>query len=200
MAGSYVTENTVTGTTLDGLALPISNNPGSYWAGLLNITVGATPSGGASFDAFCIDPAQYANNGLGDYSVSSGLGSFTNATWISNLYSNSFSTSTGDANRAAAFQLALWELAAGTGDLSGLPVQISAATNPTVVGYAQDMITSAKAGPGSAQYSFSLYASATAQDYLVANVIAVPEPETYAMLLAGLGLMGFTVRRRRASN
>ena len=25
----------------------------------------------------------------------------------------------------------------------------------------------------------------------------VPEPETYAMMLAGLGLMGFTVRRRR---
>ena len=26
---------------------------------------------------------------------------------------------------------------------------------------------------------------------------AVPEPETYAMLLAGLGLMGFVARRRR---
>ena len=30
-------------------------------------------------------------------------------------------------------------------------------------------------------------------------VSAVPEPETYAMLLAGLGLMGFTARRRKAS-
>ena len=28
-------------------------------------------------------------------------------------------------------------------------------------------------------------------------VTAIPEPETYAMLLAGLGLMGFVVRRRR---
>ena len=27
----------------------------------------------------------------------------------------------------------------------------------------------------------------------------VPEPETYAMLLAGLGLMGAVVRRRRAT-
>jgi hypothetical protein len=25
----------------------------------------------------------------------------------------------------------------------------------------------------------------------------IPEPETYAMLLAGLGLMGFVARRRR---
>ncbi|UJP00688.1 MAG: FxDxF family PEP-CTERM protein [Nitrosomonas sp.] len=31
------------------------------------------------------------------------------------------------------------------------------------------------------------------------NVTPVPEPETYAMLLAGLGLIGFTVRRRKAA-
>jgi PEP-CTERM motif len=30
-----------------------------------------------------------------------------------------------------------------------------------------------------------------------ASVAAVPEPETYAMLLAGLGLLGFVARRRR---
>ncbi|MBI4936821.1 MAG: FxDxF family PEP-CTERM protein [Nitrosomonadales bacterium] len=28
------------------------------------------------------------------------------------------------------------------------------------------------------------------------SIAAVPEPETYAMLLAGLGLLGFTARRR----
>ncbi len=31
------------------------------------------------------------------------------------------------------------------------------------------------------------------------NVAAIPEPETYAMLLAGLGLMGFVARRRKKS-
>lgn len=31
------------------------------------------------------------------------------------------------------------------------------------------------------------------------NVSAVPEPESYAMLLAGLGLMGYMVRRRKAA-
>lgn len=30
------------------------------------------------------------------------------------------------------------------------------------------------------------------------NVAAVPEPETYAMMLAGLGLVGFAARRRKA--
>ncbi len=32
---------------------------------------------------------------------------------------------------------------------------------------------------------------------LVINTAAVPEPETYAMMLAGLGLMGFVARRRK---
>lgn len=30
------------------------------------------------------------------------------------------------------------------------------------------------------------------------NVSAVPEPETYAMMLAGLGLLGFAARRKKA--
>ena len=30
------------------------------------------------------------------------------------------------------------------------------------------------------------------------SVAAVPEPETYAMLLAGLGLIGFSARRRQS--
>jgi hypothetical protein len=31
------------------------------------------------------------------------------------------------------------------------------------------------------------------------QVVAVPEPETYAMMLAGLGLMGFMVRRKKTA-
>jgi len=34
---------------------------------------------------------------------------------------------------------------------------------------------------------------------LSSNVAAVPEPETYTMFLAGLGLMGFVSRRRKAA-
>jgi hypothetical protein len=30
------------------------------------------------------------------------------------------------------------------------------------------------------------------------KVSVVPEPETYALMLAGLGIMGFVARRRRA--
>jgi len=42
--------------------------------------------------------------------------------------------------------------------------------------------------------------SYTAYSGDVLSVSAVPEPETYAMLLAGLGLIGFTARRRKDLN
>ncbi len=45
-------------------------------------------------------------------------------------------------------------------------------------------------GPGTGSLEFNLNLSAQAP------VSSVPEPESYAMLLAGLGLMGFMVRRR----
>ena len=32
----------------------------------------------------------------------------------------------------------------------------------------------------------------------MSNVNAVPEPETYALMLAGLGVMGFVARRRKS--
>lgn len=44
------------------------------------------------------------------------------------------------------------------------------------------------------------YGSCTNQsDYTLSSVTAVPEPGTYAMLLAGLGALGFVARRRKAA-
>ena len=49
-----------------------------------------------------------------------------------------------------------------------------------------------------ASYLGPLYIASTHLYYTYANPI--PEPETYAMMLAGLGMLGFTAKRRRASN
>jgi hypothetical protein len=44
---------------------------------------------------------------------------------------------------------------------------------------------------------FSGYSSHIVVDNLQLKIAPVPEPETYAMLMAGLGVMGFVARRRR---
>ncbi len=33
--------------------------------------------------------------------------------------------------------------------------------------------------------------------YTYLNPVPIPEPETYAMMLAGLGMLGFTAKRRK---
>ena len=198
----YVRETPSIGTSVD-LVLPVNlpdTSANGYWSGLLNITPTQTQGAlGTSFAAFCFDPFQYANGGMSNYVVSSGLSSLdqTKATWVSNLYSNSYASSIGSTTDAAAFQLALWDLAKDDGNLSIGDVRSTGSTNTTVLGSANSMITAAKLGAGAAQYSFVLYTSATAQDYVVASAVtAVPEPETYAMLLSGMCLLGFTARRR----
>ena len=199
----YVRETPSIGTSVD-LVLPVnlpSTSANGYWSGLLNITPSAAENGpGSSFAAFCIDPSQYASVTASDYFLATGLsalGNSTKETWVSNLYSNNYSSSIGNATDAAAFQLALWDLAKDDGNLTTGNVRTTESTNSTVVGLANSMITGAKSGAGAAQYSFSLYTSTTAQDYVVAtSVTAVPEPQTYAMLLSGICLLSFTARRR----
>ena len=50
---------------------------------------------------------------------------------------------------------------------------------------------SGETGIGKLQNNFPAYA------WAVRDVPAIPEPETYAMMLAGLGMLGFAARRRK---
>lgn len=48
--------------------------------------------------------------------------------------------------------------------------------------------------------SYGGYAQVTSTGSYAPPVSAVPEPETYAMMLAGLGLLGFAARRKAKAN
>lgn len=200
----YVKETgTGTGQTLN-LVLPIQSGAHDYFSGSANINVGTTSSNGTSFLAYCIDPFQWSSSSTLSYNVSSlsSLGS-TQAADVTKLYSQSYASTNGNSVNSAAFQLALWELAKDDGVLTTGAVRTTDSTNSTVEAAASSMINNVKTGvTGSTQYSFNLYTNGNSQDYLVASlspVTPVPEPETYAMLLAGLGLIGFTARRRLPS-
>jgi hypothetical protein len=52
--------------------------------------------------------------------------------------------------------------------------------------------------PPGQQFVTNQYGNYTTFTTTSISAAAVPEPETYAMLLTGLGLMGWTVRRRRS--
>ena len=71
---------------------------------------------------------------------------------------------------------------------------------PSITGVHEvDMLLSSRplVGPVSVQNAFAQGALTFQYDY---TPTAVPEPETYAMLMAGLGLLVFIARRRRALN
>jgi len=77
--------------------------------------------------------------------------------------------------------------------------------------YEEEVVSSnLPSGPGSIGTADLIYIPSIHQDSYYAynsnnpgtwtiSAVPVPEPETYAMMLAGLGLMGFMVRRKKAA-
>jgi hypothetical protein len=180
-----------------------TSQTGQVAAGVLNYV--DTVAG--SFLAYCIEPAQAnapTSTGAQVYQVGSFTGS--QATLLQGLYSSTFS-SVDTVNEQAAFQLAVWEIMRETtGTLNvalnagsfylaprnGQADSLQMAT--TLTGLANSYISAAQSYQGPAAYTLTKLSSVAWQDLVVAN--PVPEPGTYAMLLAGLGAIGMIARRR----
>lgn len=76
----------------------------------------------------------------------------------------------------------------GITTFSGLKFALNAGLNTITFSYTPDGALNGPGGQGFADESWKIAS---------ASVTAVPEPETYAMLLAGLGVMGAIARRRK---
>ncbi|TXI23535.1 MAG: PEP-CTERM sorting domain-containing protein [Roseateles sp.] len=160
---------------------------------------------GSSFLAYCIEPDQSTLlvGKTRPYTVEALSGS--QASLLQGLYSSSFA-SANDLNSQAAFQLAIWEIVRETtgtlnvspnaGSFSLLPGDAASRDlDAGIASLANNYLAAAQAYNGPAQYTLTKLSNTSYQDLLVAN--PVPEPQTWALLLAGLGAVGLLARRRQ---
>ena len=180
-------------------------NEGVYAGGFAGVyTSGASST---SFVAYCVDLSQTFNWGSAFAVTPASASSVFTATQyaaLDHLYTQHFPATT-DKATSAAFQLAVWEIiteTSGSYSLTAGPGQGSFWATPYGLAATEgSALTTANlwlgtVGTGAAGgYSLTVLQSQSNQDQLIATPI--PEPETYAMLLAGLGLLGFAARRRK---
>ncbi len=194
-------------------ALTLSVAPPAYSGGVGGFSAVYTPTGGSptSFVAFCVDLFQTFSFGS-PFIVTPVLAQSLYAperfTLLDRLYTQHYAPIQNGASNStdsAAFQLAVWEIIRETGStgfsLSGGTFTASATPSTNTgdllaISRANTWLSDASLGGASGDYILTALTSGTRQDQMMAT--PVPEPETYAMLLAGLGLMGFVIRRRNA--
>lgn len=158
----------------------------------------------ASFVAFCIEPfvPLSASSAMLPGNATYSSATPYNAVSVQALYNGYYGNALSNGTEAAAFQFALWELVAEftlSPNLTNGNFAFANAADPAVV-RGQQML----AGIGAATNIYSLSAYTTSNANLdrsqnVLTAVLVPEPGTYAMMVAGLALVGAAAARRRRS-
>jgi hypothetical protein len=151
-----------------------------------------------TFAAFCLEPFEhltfpwvYDNSGAFAPAVADALSRlFTGAGWSS---SNSSADAVTQNFQRVGLGVAVWDIFLdGAFDLTGGNVRVADdGFGGTAVAFAQAAYA---AGNTSLASSLRRLTDPVKQDL----VIAVPEPETYALMMAGLMAIGFVARRRRS--
>ena len=213
----------VTGTIIK-FADGVGNNPGGAFNG--SVVSGASGTWNNSFESFCLEynenisfgtnykvggVTNHTVNAAGVYGIYSGSEpghtstkdpiSASTAWLFTQFYTTHLSNTTmwGGANQTVkntALQQAIWSLEGESfGSMSSLATTYKSMANTAVSSGTWSGIGSVRVLNLFSKDSQGNY-TRHAQDQLY-MVSAVPEPETYAMMLAGLALVGGIARRRR---
>lgn len=167
-----------------------SGNAGEF-VGFLN---------GNSFATFCTDLAQtfYFNTTYTDYSVVDGAAAWGAAKSVAMDKAVSYMLASGgvtNADNSAAYQAMIWEVLYETsGTFSFTGGTFTASSSNAAAQTALNGVNWGSIAGQAVTHNVDQLYSRSHQDFMV--YAPVPEPETYAMMLAGLGLMGAVARRR----
>jgi hypothetical protein len=156
--------------------------------------------GSYNFWAFCLEPTVAFSGTSNHYTTENYVASDAVKRLYEGFYGSVLSSNLNNpAPKAKAFQLALWELNNDNGNLLSGSLRFNNLSN-AVVADANAMLTFAL-GSGVIHnlYQFTSLSSVGAgiNSQKLLTVSAVPEPESYAMMGLGLGLLGFVARRRK---
>jgi len=197
--------------------LPAGTN--NFWTGQHTIAVTANfgDASATSFVAYCLSP--YTTDATSAFTAfyafpPNNTALSSQAPTIQKLFNQYYAGTINNNANAAAFQLALWEIAVDDGNLSSGTVRINGSTDSGLVGNTTTLLNnlnnSTYSGPN--LYNLMEYmvdrtiVGSIGQNYIVATpstipqpntVSPVPEPESYGLILAGLGMLGLILRRRR---
>lgn len=164
-----------------------------------------------AFQSFCVDifhGFNFAVQSFDSFSTSVSTISAQATIDLGRLFTqyHSFIDSPGSSSLyESAFQLAVWEIVnegiGGVYNLASGDFQVT--SNSTGYSLANSWLTNLMTNPSTSSYTANFWTvdsmitknHGTAQDIVV--FAPVPEPTIYSMMLVGLGLIGFTLRRRK---
>ncbi len=201
-ASTAVADTGIQYLSTTGITVTTSGTPDGYLTGAMQFV----NSQGLSFEAYCVELAQgHAPNSVGLQTYSPASFTTAQASLLQGLYSSSYA-SVSTAEQKAAFQTVIWEimqepggnalsLSSGNFQYRYLSPTSTTAQDDAFGALSASYLQAALNYAGPALYQLNKLSNATYQDYV--SVTAVPEPAPYALLLAGLGAVGFIARRRR---